>query len=86
MSRFVLVSVSLFSLVAITLFYRAVLEVEKDLSPQGCRMSYMYPSYILQDDFNTTWTPLAKRYSLWLYRESSHEPPKVGQDSVYRWC
>ncbi|KAG8696279.1 GPI inositol deacylase [Ceratobasidium sp. 394] len=39
------------------------------LSPQGCRMSWMSPSYIVQSEFNTTWTPLARRYSLLLYRE-----------------
>lgn len=44
------------------------------LSPQGCRMSWMSPSYVVQDGFNTTWTPLARRYSLLLYRE-------VGWDS-----
>lgn len=32
-------------------------------------MSWMSPSYILQADFDKTWTPLAQRYSLWLYRE-----------------
>ncbi|KAG8733923.1 GPI inositol deacylase [Ceratobasidium sp. 423] len=32
-------------------------------------MSWMSPSYIVQDDFNTSWTPLARRYSLLLYRE-----------------
>ncbi|KAF8741815.1 PGAP1-like protein, partial [Rhizoctonia solani] len=37
-------------------------------------MSWMSPSYIVQDDFNTSWTPLARRYSLLLYRE-------VGWDS-----
>lgn len=39
------------------------------ISPQGCRMSWMSPSYVLQKDFNELWTPLARRYSLWLYRE-----------------
>ncbi|QRW05458.1 GPI inositol-deacylase [Ceratobasidium sp. AG-Ba] len=39
------------------------------LSPQGCRMSWMSPSYVVQDEFNTTWTHLARRYSLLLYRE-----------------
>ena len=43
------------------------------ISPQGCRMSWMSPSYVLQAGFNTTWTPLAKRYSLWLYREVGWE-------------
>ncbi|KAG8693374.1 GPI inositol deacylase [Ceratobasidium sp. 395] len=32
-------------------------------------MSWMSPSYIVQHEFNTTWTPLARRYSLLLYRE-----------------
>ncbi len=33
----------------------------------------MSPSYILQSDFNESWTPLAKRYSLRLYREVGWE-------------
>ncbi|KAI5118768.1 hypothetical protein M0805_005649 [Coniferiporia weirii] len=46
------------------------------ISPQGCRMSYMSPSYALQTDFNASWTSasLANRYRLMLYRE-------VGWDS-----
>ncbi|KAG8760456.1 GPI inositol deacylase [Serendipita sp. 396] len=40
------------------------------VSPQGCEMSYMWPHYVLQSDFNAAWTPLSSRYSLWLYRES----------------
>ncbi|KAJ7068697.1 PGAP1-like protein-domain-containing protein [Mycena amicta] len=58
-----------FSLVSVLCFYWATLEVVRELSPQGCRMSYMYPSYVLQSDFDQAWTPLARRYSLWLYRE-----------------
>jgi hypothetical protein len=38
-------------------------------------MSWMSPSYVQQPAFNTSWSPLARRYSLWLYRE-------VGWDSV----
>jgi hypothetical protein len=45
-----------------------------EISPQGCRMSFMSPSYILQTGLDTSWTPRAGRYSLWLYRE-------VGWDS-----
>ncbi|CEL57936.1 hypothetical protein RSOLAG1IB_02681 [Rhizoctonia solani AG-1 IB] len=37
-------------------------------------MSWMSPSYVVQGDFDTSWTPLARRYSLLLYRE-------VGWDS-----
>lgn len=40
-------------------------------------MSWMSPSYILQTDFNATWTPLASRYSLWLYREVGWDPDTV---------
>jgi glycosylphosphatidylinositol deacylase len=39
------------------------------VSPQGCDMSWMSPHYILHTDFNKSWTPLATRYTLWLYRE-----------------
>ncbi|CAE6467351.1 unnamed protein product [Rhizoctonia solani] len=51
------------------ILYNSYLDSVTSLSPQGCRMSWMSPSYILQDDFNTSWTPLARRYSLLLYRE-----------------
>lgn len=40
-------------------------------------MSWMTPSYVLQADFNTSWTPLATRYTLWLYREVGWEPTHV---------
>ncbi|KAG8923767.1 GPI inositol deacylase [Tulasnella sp. 417] len=53
--------------------YRAVLYNETHLSPQGCKMSWMSPSYVLQSNFNASWTPLANRYSLWLYREVGWE-------------
>ncbi|KAH7344773.1 PGAP1-like protein-domain-containing protein [Rhizoctonia solani] len=51
------------------ILYNSYLVSLTSLSPQGCRMSWMSPSYIVQDDFNTSWTPLARRYSLLLYRE-----------------
>ncbi|KAF8437202.1 PGAP1-like protein-domain-containing protein [Boletus edulis BED1] len=59
--------------IAYTLF-RAASDVPRQVSPQGCRMSWMSPSYLLQSEFNTSWTPLAGRYSLWLYREVGWEP------------
>ncbi|KAF9519149.1 hypothetical protein BS47DRAFT_1388290 [Hydnum rufescens UP504] len=46
-------------------------------------MSWMSPSYILQSEFDELWTPLSRRYSLWLYREvewdsvSKHEGSPV---------
>ena len=43
------------------------------VSPQGCQMSWMSPHYVLQAEFNATWTPLARRYTLWLYREKGFE-------------
>ncbi|KAH6914791.1 GPI inositol-deacylase [Coprinopsis sp. MPI-PUGE-AT-0042] len=48
------------------------------LSPQGCRMSWMSPSYVLQTSFNESWSPLATRYSLWLYREVGWNAAKIG--------
>lgn len=40
-------------------------------------MSWMSPSYVLQSEFNASWTPLASRYSLLLYREVGWEPTQV---------
>ncbi|KAI0658506.1 GPI-inositol-deacylase [Cubamyces menziesii] len=62
-----------FSLVALAVLYYAGVDTIKTLSPQGCRMSWMWPSYILQSHFDHSWTPLARRYSLWLYREGNLE-------------
>lgn len=62
------------SVLAVFGFFLASNNLADQLSPQGCRMSYMSPSYVLQDGFNASWTRLAERYSLWLYRE-------VGWDS-----
>ncbi|KZT24547.1 PGAP1-domain-containing protein [Neolentinus lepideus HHB14362 ss-1] len=63
--------------VALTwVFYKAASETSSVLCPQGCRMSWMSPSYVLQDKFDKSWTRLSRRYSLWLYREvgwDSHE-------------
>ncbi|KAJ4479140.1 PGAP1-like protein-domain-containing protein [Lentinula aciculospora] len=61
------------SVAAVLLFLYASQDIAENLSPQGCRMSYMNPLYIPQTQFNTTWTPLAKRYSLVLYREDQWE-------------
>lgn len=68
---------SLFSLLVVAVLYYAGLDTYYSLSPQGCRMSWMRPSYILQKDFDTSWTPLARRYSLWLYREGNTESNEV---------
>ncbi|KAF9006681.1 PGAP1-like protein-domain-containing protein [Cyathus striatus] len=65
------------SLVLILFFYISTIRVAEELSPQGCRMSWMSPSYVLQDKFNASWTPLAHRYSLWLYREVSWDAQNV---------
>ena len=67
-----------FSLLGVLTFYRAGLDIVKTLSPQGCRMSWMSPSYVLQPNFDRSWSPLAGRYSLWLYREVGWESNEVG--------
>ncbi|KAF8262780.1 PGAP1-like protein-domain-containing protein [Lactarius quietus] len=65
--------VALFSIASAGLVYRAASDSALTLSPQGCRMSYMSPSYLVQSHFDTSWTPFAKRYSLLLYREVGWE-------------
>jgi hypothetical protein len=67
--RFVPGTIALLSVLLVAYLYSTTVDTARSLSPQGCRMSYMYPSYVLQSEFDVTWTPLAKRYSLWLYRE-----------------
>jgi GPI inositol-deacylase len=62
--------------IAATLYYASVDTVQM-LSPQGCRMSWMSPSYVLQAGFDRSWSPLADRYSLWLYREVGWEGNEV---------
>ena len=49
------------------------------ISPQGCRMSWMSPSYVLQTGFNASWTTpsLAARYRLMLYREVGWDEAQV---------
>ena len=69
--------VALFSISLVGLLYRATSDSATSLSPQGCRMSYMFPSYLIQSQFDTSWTPLAKRYSLLLYREVGWEDDEV---------
>lgn len=67
--------VTCFSLLVMLAAYRSATELPDALSPEGCRMSYMWPSYVLQTDFNSSWTPLSRRYTLWLYREAGWEKP-----------
>ncbi|KAJ7734040.1 PGAP1-like protein-domain-containing protein [Mycena maculata] len=69
--RLVIGFITLFSVLAVLFLYSATVDIVNDLSPQGCRMSYMYPSYVLQSKFDVAWTRLARRYSLWLYRETN---------------
>ena len=77
MTRKSTIFIALFSIASLGLVYRAVSHSALTLSPQGCRMSYMSPSYLVQSQFNTSWTPLAKRYSLLLYSEVGWEDKQV---------
>lgn len=77
MSKVLPVLLAIFSILSVVLVYRAASESAISLSPQGCRMSYMSPSYLVQSQFDTSWTPLAKRYSLLLYREVGWEENEV---------
>ncbi|EIW76288.1 PGAP1-domain-containing protein [Coniophora puteana RWD-64-598 SS2] len=77
MSRSLTAILGLASLTFLCLLYSAANDIVKVVSPQGCRMSWMSPSYILQTRFDQSWTPLANRYSLWLYREVGWQPNEV---------
>ncbi|KAH7105481.1 PGAP1-domain-containing protein [Auriculariales sp. MPI-PUGE-AT-0066] len=55
--------------------YNSAVKAPELLAPEGCRMSYMWPSYILQTAFDKSWTSYASRYSLWLYREAGWDAP-----------
>ncbi|KAF7336221.1 GPI inositol-deacylase [Mycena venus] len=66
--QLVIGSFALFSVAAVVYLYSASLDTTR-ASPQGCRMSYMYESYVPQSDLDVARTWLATRYSLWLYRE-----------------
>ena len=57
------------------------------VSPQGCRMSYMSPSYVLQTGFNASWTvsSLATRYRLKLYREVGWDDTNQVRDTMLKW-
>ncbi|TFK55658.1 PGAP1-domain-containing protein [Heliocybe sulcata] len=70
-------SLGLLSLALLWLSYKAALESSSLICPQGCRMSWMSPSYVLQDEFDKSWTPLSRRYSLWLYREVGWDPQEL---------
>ena len=74
------------SLIAIITCFRASIQSPVQLSPQGCRMSFMSPSYILQSGFNASWSNLNGRYSLWLYREVGWENNQVCDLHVSNEC
>ncbi|KAF7970245.1 hypothetical protein HWV62_24492 [Athelia sp. TMB] len=61
------------SLALVLIFYLSGADLPTSLSPQGCRMSWMSPSYVMQSGLDKSWSPLADRYSLWLYREVGWE-------------
>ncbi|KAF8638570.1 hypothetical protein AX17_002112 [Amanita inopinata Kibby_2008] len=83
MPRLVLpIGLGLLSWLALFIFYSAFSDISKNLSPQGCRMSWMSPSYVLQSQFNRSWTPLGNRYSLWLYREVGWDANQITGDRV----
>ncbi|KAL4247022.1 GPI inositol-deacylase [Abortiporus biennis] len=69
--------IGFFSVISVIVFYLAGSDIVDTLSPQGCRMSWMSPSYVLQTSFDQSWTLLAKRYSLWLYREVGWETSEL---------
>jgi hypothetical protein len=70
------------SFLSLAVLFFSAQELGGTLSPQGCRMSWMSPSYVQQTNFNTSWSPLADRYSLWLYREVGWDAARVRARNV----
>ncbi|SPO02615.1 related to sphingosine-1-phosphate lyase [Cephalotrichum gorgonifer] len=67
---FTTASILLFSLLGLSLLGTVLYSLHtRQLDPNGCRMSYMRPSYIEFSDFDTEHTRFASKYSLYLYRE-----------------
>ena len=70
-----------FTVLLLVVLYRAARDGHRTLSPQGCRMSWMYPSYIHQHQFKSPRSPPANPYSLWLYREGGWDAGQVSSTS-----
>ncbi|CAG8456911.1 17514_t:CDS:2 [Acaulospora morrowiae] len=51
--------------------FDSFLYYQKD--PIGCEVSYMYPTYLRQDGFDSEQTRFAGKYGLYLYRDSSYD-------------
>ncbi|KAF2639697.1 GPI inositol-deacylase [Massarina eburnea CBS 473.64] len=51
------------------LFLMAQSFLTRQLDTKGCEMSYMRPSFVKYDEFDTEHTRFASKYSLYLYRE-----------------
>lgn len=51
------------------LFLMAQSFLTRQLDTKGCEMSYMRPSFVKYDEFDTEHTRFATKYSLYLYRE-----------------
>lgn len=50
-------------------------------APQ-CRSIYMYPAYARIDGFDSRYTPLAKKYHLYLYREQGKDKDPLNNDEI----
>ena len=75
---FTTISVALVALLGLSLLATVLYSLStRQLDPKGCRMSYMRPSYIKYDEFDTEHTRFASKYSLYLYREQGKDNEKV---------
>ena len=69
-------------LLGVLVAYRSATQAPDMLAPEGCRMSYMWPSYYRQHEFNSSWSAYASRYSLWLYREAEWDDSNRVRESL----
>ena len=71
------IGLGLFTMLVLLALYTTFSDTSRSISPQGCRMSWMSPSYVHLSQFNSSRTSLGSRYSLWLYREVGWDANEV---------
>jgi GPI inositol-deacylase len=64
--------VTVVALLSIAIIVHSALYLQMD--PQGCGMSYMSPTYIRMEGFDSEYSRFASKYGLYLYREEGVNP------------
>ncbi|CCC69375.1 hypothetical protein NCAS_0C03850 [Naumovozyma castellii] len=73
-----LLGLFLISLITMANFLRSF----KGADTPQCQPIYMYPAYARIDGFDTRYTPLAKKYHLYLYREQDQDKEPLDENAL----